>query len=93
MKKQQYEIDKNGMKVVVEGYVFNKIWGVDKRDQQHYVLTHIPTGYLVESAKTLKFLKELLADPVFAKEELDVKGVARAIKRKREEGGGMGWLK
>lgn len=85
MKKTKYEIDKNGVKETVEGYVFNKIWGVDKRAPQYFVLTHIPTGYLVDSSRTLKFFKEMLTDPVFFEEELDVKKVAEAIKKFRDE--------
>lgn len=87
MKKQKYNIDKNGEKVEVEGYVFNKNWGVDKRDNGYYVLTYIPNGYLVESSRTLKFMKELLAEPVFFEEKLDVAELAKTIKKFRDENG------
>lgn len=85
MKKQRYQIDKNGNKEEVEGYVFNKVWGVDKRAPQHYVLTHIPTGYFVDSSRTLKFFKELLAEPYFFEEELDIKKLSETIKKFRDD--------
>ena len=49
----------------VEGYVFNKVWGIDKRANSYYVLTYIPNGCLVESSRTLKFLKMLIQEPEF----------------------------
>ena len=62
--KQKYKIKCGATYKEVEGAV-NNIWGIDKRDNQYYILTHIPTGCFVESAKTQKFLKDLVEEPEF----------------------------
>lgn len=64
-KKQQYQIDLQGEKQGVEGTV-NGSWGIDKRGNQYYVLTHVPTGFFVESARTIMFLKNLVDCEEFA---------------------------
>lgn len=71
----------------VEGVV-NNIWGIDKRENQYYILTHIPTGCFVESARTQKFLKDLVEEPEFREYESlfggnDVSALLRAINRQR----------
>lgn len=82
MKKQKYFIDKEGEKVEVEGYVSHDgKWGIDKRDNQYYVLTHIKTGYLVWSSKTLSFLKKLLQEPEFFEDQLTAGELGQVIKR------------
>lgn len=87
MKKQKYNVDMKGQKMEVEGYVFNKMWGIDKRGPQHYILTHIETGHLVWSAKTQKTLKELVQEPEFFEEKIDTKLLSDAIKRYHEHKG------
>lgn len=87
--KQKYKIRKGGG-VEVEGDVFG-VWGIDKRDKR-YILTHVPTGYLVESARTMRFLKELILQPEFQKcsEVLtleEVNDISKAITRLRAERG------
>lgn len=66
MKKIKYKINmKNGEPQEVEGYVVNEVWGIDKRANNYYVLTYIPNGCLVDSARTIKFLKMLVQEPEF----------------------------
>lgn len=60
-----YKIKKGDTFEEVEGYVFNDIWGIDKRASSYYVLTYIPNGCLVESSRTMKFLKLLVQEPEF----------------------------
>ena len=44
---QNYEIRVfRGTRQLVQGRVKGE-WGVDKREEGHYVLTHIPSGYAV----------------------------------------------
>ena len=89
--KGKYQIDKGGEKVEVEGTIIHDKWGIDKRGPTYYVLTHIPTGYLVWSARTQTFLKTLVQEPEFLKEgEINVKEIGRAIKRVQEQ---IGWTK
>ena len=65
MKKAKYNIRKGDVFEEVEGYVFNEVWGVDKRAPSYYVLTYIPNGCLVESSRTMKFLKMMVQEPEF----------------------------
>lgn len=63
-------------------------WGIDKRDGR-YLLTHLPTGRFVESARTMTFLKKLVDTPEF--QNFDGKNPAPlrdAIQRFRNE---FGW--
>ena len=85
--KGNYKIDCKE-KIEVEGSVCGQ-WGIDKRDGR-YILTHIPTGYFVESAKTMKFLKDLVATPEFENFPTDPTPLAEAITRFRSE---YGWTK
>lgn len=64
MKKAKYKIRKGDEFEEVDGYVFGD-WGIDKRAPGYYVLTYIPNGCLVESARTMKFLKLLVQEPEF----------------------------
>lgn len=71
----------------VEGAVYGQ-WGIDKRDGR-YLLTHLPTGGFVESARTMTFLKKLVDTPEF--QTFDGKNVAPlkdTIQRFRNE---FGW--
>lgn len=71
----------------VEGSVCGQ-WGIDKRDGR-YLLTHLPTGGLAESAKTMTFLKKLVDTPEF--QNFDGKNAAplrEVIQRFRNE---FGW--
>lgn len=85
--KQTYKIKmEHGFKEV-EGVVCGQ-WGIDKRDGR-YLLTHLPTGGLTESARTMTFLKKLVATPEF--ETFDGENVAplrETIQRFRNE---FGW--
>ena len=66
MKQTLYEIKKkDGTSEQVKGYVFNKVWGIDKREQGYYVLTYIPLGAFVESSSQLKILKLMVQGPGF----------------------------
>ena len=65
MKKAKYNIKKGDEFEEVEGYIYNEVWGIDKRAQSYYVLTYIPNGCLVESSRTMKFLKMLIQEPEF----------------------------
>ena len=62
--KQKYKTLHTGRFQEVEGVVCGQ-WGIDKRGNQWYILTHIPSGCLAESARTMKFLKDLVATPEF----------------------------
>lgn len=62
--KQKFKITKNTGDTEVEGAVCGQ-WGIDKRDNSYYVLTYIPNGCFVESARTMKFLKMLVDTPEF----------------------------
>ena len=89
--KQKYKIKCGNVEKEVEGAV-NAIWGIDKRENQYYILTHIPTGCFVESAKTQKFLKDLVEEPEFKDYESlfggsDPSGLLRAIRRQRNING------
>lgn len=86
--KQKYEIDLHGTKSEVEGVVCGQ-WGIDKRDSFYY-LTYIPNGYLAESARTMKFLKDLVATPEFENFRTDTKPLLETIKRFRDT---YGWNK
>lgn len=87
--KQRYVVRK-GDGLEVEGDVTG-VWRIDKR-YGRYILSHVPTGYLVESARTKKFLTELISQPemdVSAELSLaEVNGIVRAINRMR---GARGW--
>jgi hypothetical protein len=65
MKKQKYKIRMGDRFEEVEGYVFNEVWGIDKRANAYYILTYIPNGCLVESSRTMKFLKMMVQEPEF----------------------------
>lgn len=89
--KQKYKIKCGDTMEEVEGAV-NNIWGIDKRDNQYYILTHIPTGCFVESARTQKFLKDLVEEPEFQDYESlfggnDTSALLRAISRQRNING------
>ena len=91
MKKIKYKIRMDdGTQKEVEGAVFNEVWGIDKRENGYYVLTYIPNGCRVESARTQKFLKMMVQEPEF----FDFDGtpnmaakLAKAIGRYRNEHG------
>lgn len=91
MKKIKYKIKMdNGMDTEVEGMVFNEVWGIDKRENGYYVLTYIPNGCLVHSARTQKFLKMLVQEPEFFDFDGTPAGAAKlaaAIGRYRNEHG------
>ncbi len=89
--KQKYKIKCGTTEREVEGAV-NNIWGIDKRENQYYILTHIPTGCFVESARTQKFLKDLVEEPEFKEYESLFGGnnasvLLRAISRQRNING------
>ena len=65
MKKKTYKIKCGDEYEEVEGYVFNDMWGIDKREQGYFVLTHIPSGCLADSAGTMKYLKMMVQEPEF----------------------------
>ena len=85
--KQKYTIKKKDGAEEVEGSVCGQ-WGIDKRDR--YYLTHLPTGYLVDSARTMKYLKTLAESPEFQcyNGSSDVSRLAEAMKKLRNE---LGW--
>lgn len=87
--KQKYRISLGLGGDEVEGTVCGQ-WGIDKRDNRYY-LTHIPTGYLVESARTMKFLKDMVATPEFEcydGSKTALKNLVNVIARFRNE---YGW--
>lgn len=90
MKKQKYNISmKEGGESEVEGYVIGD-WGIDKRGSSYYVLTYLPNGCLVESARTLSLLKLMIQEPEFFDFDGTKDGVrklAGAITRFRSENG------
>lgn len=65
MKKTKYKIKKKEGMVEIEGTVFNNVWGIDKRETGYYVLTYIPNGCFVASARTMKTLKLMIQEPEF----------------------------
>lgn len=86
--KQTYKIKTEDGYKEVEGTVCGQ-WGIDKRDR--YFLTYVPNGGLVESARTMKFLKLLVDTPEFQcynGSKDDTKKLAETIGRYRNE---MGW--
>ena len=84
--KQKYTIKKKDGTEEVEGSVCGQ-WGIDKRDR--YYLTHLPTGYLVDSARTMKFLKDLVVTPEFEKfDGNNVTPLGETMQRFRNE---FGW--
>lgn len=63
--KQKYTVRK-GAGLEVEGDVTG-VWGIDKREiifngkkTSRFILTHVPSGYMVEGARTKRFLTELI---------------------------------
>lgn len=70
---------RDGSELTVEGEVINGRWGIDKRLTQKktytangeekvsqssdYILTHVPTGMLITTARTKKALLELINRP------------------------------
>lgn len=89
--KQKYKIKCGDGTKEVDGAA-NGIWGIDKRENQYYILTHIPTGCFVESARTQKFLKDLVEEPEFREYESlfggnDPAPLLRAISRLRNING------
>lgn len=88
---KKYKINyRDGGSLEVDGSVCGQ-WGIDKRDNQYYILTHVPTGYLVESARTMKFLKDLVATPEFeCFDGHNTQPIADTIGRFRNE---YGWKK
>lgn len=82
MKKQKFQISmKDGKKKLVEGYIFNDKFGVDKREPAYYVITHLATGARVWSARTLKECKMLMAEPEFFIDTDDFRVLVPAIAR------------
>lgn len=51
----------------VKGDIYGN-FGIDKRESNYFVLTHIPSGRLVCSAKKKKELVELLEDEEFSED-------------------------
>ena len=88
--KQKYKITLGDKIEEVEGAVCGQ-WGIDKRDNQYYILTHVPTGYRVESGRTMKFLKDLVDTPEFeCFDGHNTQPLADTISRFRNE---YGWKK
>lgn len=65
MKKIKYFIDKGGKKVEVEGEQATPYYGIHRREDKMYALTHIASGYLVASTRLKKELQLLASDPAF----------------------------
>lgn len=77
---------KDGLKMEVEGAIMTDQWGIDKRENGQYVLTHLPSGKLVWSSKKQTFLKLLIQEPEFVRpiNDMDIehlKSLATAICR------------
>lgn len=68
-KKANYSIimAKDNSKVEVQGEMIG-FWGIHKREDKLYALTHLDTGMLVCSAEKKKCLVALLEDPEFKEE-------------------------
>lgn len=75
-KKALYDITmkKDNSKVQVEGETYYDKWGIHKREDKMFTLTHLDSGMLVCSSERKKDLVELLQDPEF-KEGCWSKGV------------------
>ena len=90
-KKQTYKIRLgDGEYGEVEGAVHG-MWGIDKRSNAYYILTHVPSGCRVESARTMKFLKDLATTPEFEcydKSDESLKKMLGCIARFRNQ---YGW--
>lgn len=70
MKKTKYPIlmlndDIGHTTMEVDGYVFDGKWGIDKRGDGRYYLTHLGSGMMVHSSKKMATLKLLLQEPRF----------------------------
>lgn len=67
-KKANYDLTMNeGLKMSVTGETYyNGNFGIHKREDGYYILTHIPSGLRVVSAKKKKSIVKLLEDPEFA---------------------------
>lgn len=93
MKKITFEIAKENGKETVEGEKVSPYYAIYKRPDHYYALTHLPSGYLVQSARTKTRLKLLAAEPEFF-DSIDVDNpehvmnIARAVKRFNNK---MGW--
>lgn len=88
--KQKYKIELRDGPKVVEGVVCGQ-WGIDKRNNQYYVLTYVPKGWLVESGRTQKLLKDLAESGEFTNWiGGDTTPLKQAIKKFRDE---YGWNK
>lgn len=87
--KQKYKIKTEDGWREIEGSVCGD-WGIDKRDGR-YLLTYVPNGGLVDSARTMRFLKTLVDMPEFQcynGSKDGTKKLAEAIGRLRNE---LGW--
>lgn len=69
---------KDGTEQEVSGLVIDGMWGIDKRDDKFFYLTHVPTGALVTNARTQKALKELVSRPDMV-DETDISKIAKAV--------------
>lgn len=71
---------KDGSEQEVSGLVIDGRWGIDKREDKFFYLTHVPSGALVTNARTQKALKELVSRPDMVDEE-DAGKIAKAVGR------------
>lgn len=87
--KQTYKIKMDQGWYEVEGSVCGN-WGIDKRNSRYY-LTYLPNGKWAESARTMKFLKELVDTDEFKSfdgEKENLPKLARVIQQARNK---QGW--
>lgn len=61
----KYTIQTNNGNKEVNGTVVGEWWGVHKRDDKTYALTHLPSGMLVWSSRKKTTLQMLLQEPEF----------------------------
>lgn len=76
----------DGVDQEVKGELVGEWWGIHKRDDSMYVLTHLPSGMLIWSSRKKTNLKMLLQEPEFFElpdhESVEWRaGIAKAIQR------------
>lgn len=55
----------DGTEKEVSGQIYGEWWGIHKREDKMYALTHLPTGYRVWSSRKKTTLVMLIQEPEF----------------------------
>lgn len=71
---------KDGMNTIISATPLSEKYAYHK-EGSYYILTHIPSGVLVTTAKKVKNLKALVQYPEFFKENASPVDILRAVNR------------